>query len=428
GGTDRTQLTGSPLVGVIDIADGDIHEVSLCISRISDTELDIRVTVDGASFSTISTPPSADYFTFDELGISEGQNQDWLLDDVSVYAGPDGCLAKVPSFLGEVSVSDNCSDAQNITVSQSPAPGSLIGQGINVITLTATDECGNEGTCTVNIDVVDTTPPAITGVASNVTVECDQIPTAVDPSAADNCDANVSIALAETSISCPNAPLGLIHLYEADGNALDSVGGAHGTIINAGFTNGFVGSGAFCYDGDNDRIELPNTVMDGLADFSVEFWMNSADADEATFISAANAVQFNEFIIIQQPVGTSQVRVFVKGTAWNTGAQILDGAWHHVAFTRSGGLGVLYIDGIPFGSNTVPAAALDVDVTGLMFGQEQDALGGGFTPAQDLDGKMDDVGFYNRALTASEIAGIHAAASEGKCPTSDCQQNTQITR
>src|SRR5204863_4888355 len=58
------------------------------------------------------------------------------------------CLAAVPDVLGGVSASDSCSGTNGITLSQSPAAGTLVGLGTHVITVTATDAATNSATCT----------------------------------------------------------------------------------------------------------------------------------------------------------------------------------------------------------------------------------------------------------------------------------------
>src|SRR5439155_503603 len=55
-------------------------------------------------------------------------------------ASADGtCQTAVPNVLSGVTVSDACSAASAITVSQSPAAGTLVGLGAHTITVTATD-------------------------------------------------------------------------------------------------------------------------------------------------------------------------------------------------------------------------------------------------------------------------------------------------
>src|SRR5205823_3014463 len=47
------------------------------------------------------------------------------------------CQATVPDVLGGVSVSDNCSPTNAISLTQSPLAGTLVGLGTNTITVTA---------------------------------------------------------------------------------------------------------------------------------------------------------------------------------------------------------------------------------------------------------------------------------------------------
>src|SRR5205809_1819945 len=79
----------------------------------------------------------------------------------SVSAGTN-CLAAVPDVLGGVSASDSCSGTNGITLSQSPAAGTLVGLGTHVITATATDAATNSATCTTTFTVTDDTAPTVT--------------------------------------------------------------------------------------------------------------------------------------------------------------------------------------------------------------------------------------------------------------------------
>src|SRR5207253_7100336 len=59
----------------------------------------------------------------------------------------DNCQAPVPNIMGGASVSDNCSAPSAITLSQSPAPGTLVGPGTHTITMTTADAAGQVTTC-----------------------------------------------------------------------------------------------------------------------------------------------------------------------------------------------------------------------------------------------------------------------------------------
>ena len=79
------------------------------------------------------------------------------------------CQAAVPSVVGGVVATDNCTDAASLTVSQSPGAGTLVTKGVTTITITVKDAANNSSTCTTTFTVNDTTPPTITCPA-NMTV------------------------------------------------------------------------------------------------------------------------------------------------------------------------------------------------------------------------------------------------------------------
>jgi len=88
---------------------------------------------------------------------------------------------------------------------------------------------------------------------------------------------------------------------------------------------------------------------------------------------------------------------------------IEDGEWHHVTVTRSGTTGRLYLGGTQLGNPiTVNGATLDIDPDGLIFGQDQDEVGGRFEADEAWAGAMDNLRIYNRALSASEVELVAA--------------------
>jgi len=56
-------------------------------------------------------------------------------------------------YTSGVSVSDNCSNEQNIVITQSPVTGTILTIGTHSITLTATDECGNASSCQYELEI-----------------------------------------------------------------------------------------------------------------------------------------------------------------------------------------------------------------------------------------------------------------------------------
>jgi probable HAF family extracellular repeat protein len=82
----------------------------------------------------------------------------------------DNCQAAVPNVLANVLVTDNCTPAEQLVLTQNPAPGTLVGTGSYTIVVTVADASGNNSTASVALSVVDMTPPTILGVPGPLTV------------------------------------------------------------------------------------------------------------------------------------------------------------------------------------------------------------------------------------------------------------------
>ena len=197
--------------------------------------------------------------------------------------------------------------------------------------------------------------------------------------------------------------VGYWHFDEGSGSvAYDSSGeGNDGTIYGAGWTSGKCG-GALSFDGVDDRVKLPNSVINGLTDVTSEFWVKTTDTC-AGIITGANSGQHNEYLIYWD--SANEIMTHIKGQSYPTPVTALtDGNWHHVAVVRSGSEVSVYVDGTFEGNWTdAPTGALTIDPNGLWLGGDQDCVGGCWEEIQQLDGLLDEVRILNRALSAEEI-------------------------
>lgn len=106
------------------------------------------------------------------------------------------CQAPVPNYVAGSTAADNCDSS--LTLTQSPAAGTMVGNGPHTVTVTATDDAGNSGSDTVIFTVNDTTPPTITAPAdssASADANCQApVPNYVaGTTTADNCDSSLAI-------------------------------------------------------------------------------------------------------------------------------------------------------------------------------------------------------------------------------------------
>jgi glycosidase len=101
------------------------------------------------------------------------------------------CQAAIPNVAPGVTASDNLTPAGSLVITQSPTPGTMVGTGAHSITVTVTDLAGNSKTCTTTLNVIDDTPPTITGVGVDNPVlsppNHKMMNVTVNYSSADNC-------------------------------------------------------------------------------------------------------------------------------------------------------------------------------------------------------------------------------------------------
>ena len=200
---------------------------------------------------------------------------------------------------------------------------------------------------------------------------------------------------------------GLLLYLQFGGNTNDLSGnGNNGTLLG-----GATASGALVL-GDNatDALSLPLTVMDNLHDFTFAAWLRMDSLRNASHevISGANA-NFDNVLIFWYREHTDEWVVGINGgdNPFAIDNRIEDQQWHHVALTRTGSTANLYLDGVVLGSAvSVGNDTLEIDAGGLIFGQDQDVLGGGFAQDQSWAGAMDNLCIYNRALSATEVQTV----------------------
>jgi hypothetical protein len=100
------------------------------------------------------------------------------------------CQGTVPNVIPAIVAADNCTSANQLVITQSPAAGTST--GLNYVTVTVTDLYGNSTTRDIALMVADTTAPAINSVTASpnmLTPPNHQfVPVTISVSASDACD------------------------------------------------------------------------------------------------------------------------------------------------------------------------------------------------------------------------------------------------
>ena len=217
----------------------------------------------------------------------------------------------------------------------------------------------------------------------------------------------------------------LVAYYPLDGDARDASGNGHHGVqrgTEAGEDRFGNESGAVLFQGTGDRIDLPHRVLDGLRDVSISLWLKTAKSGTQSILSGANRSNDNEHLLYLPT--EQQFILFSHGRAGQLQFEcavdvepIADGRWHHIVWVRNAteGYSDLYLDGA--GQTGICGHLeyrdLSVEEGGLILGQDQDRLGGGFDSSQAFQGSLDDLWIYDRALTASEVQALRGRIRPG---------------
>ncbi len=196
---------------------------------------------------------------------------------------------------------------------------------------------------------------------------------------------------------------GRVNWWPADGNATDVVGGNNGTLINgAGFGPGILGQ-AFNFSG-NQYVQTLYPVPFGSNNFSVDLWVNfNSKPGSNTFIADDNGPGCTDKWILGLNGGVLSFHIntspscvgigFFSQYRWSPNPH----QWYNLAVTRNTGNITIYVNGVRVSSEITSSTSNPTVPLTIGSGES-----GG------VDGLIDDVQIYNRALTASEIQGIQA--------------------
>ncbi len=218
---------------------------------------------------------------------------------------------------------------------------------------------------------------------------------------------------------CVEPPYGLVSWWRGDGNAFDSIGGNDGTLENgATFAAGLVGQ-AISLPTGNDFVEVPHddSLSFGATDpMSIAFWAYRATNDPLQHILSkrydCTGGEWNYQMWWHS--GSDALCIgSMSGNVCTTADKLPLQTWTHLAVSFDGSEVTIYVNGAPEVTESF-VLGTDTNSPPLRFGSvaDCDELDQGFR------GLLDEIEFFDRALSRDEVLAVYRAGSFGRC--TDC--------
>ena len=228
---------------------------------------------------------------------------------------------------------------------------------------------------------------------------------AADP--APNLNANLISAWPFDELDESHSPATTPDLWGGNDLACDLIEG--GNLVPGVFDN------ALSFDGF-EEIAYRTTGFPYTAspEYSVSFWVKAdtnvqSAADVRVFAEGSDTTNTPLFGMgTSNTVGSPTMRMYIRSdsntavVASESEMAIFNDVWHHVVWTDRNGQGRLYVDGV------LDPAVFYYTRTGQVFTFNQTSVGAIKRAAVShwLNGAVDDVGIWNRALTWSEVQAL----------------------
>lgn len=224
-------------------------------------------------------------------------------------------------------------------------------------------------------------------------------------------DSGYSNTASETTLADPPPPppIGLVAAFALDEGtgtttADISGNGNTGTISGATWVVGKYGQ-ALSFDGSDDYITAGSSALFDLPNGTITFWYfgQSNINDQAFVAKDVSGVNDGDFFlrVRQSDDATNPNKILVTTTQGGVQDDLVStipapfGAWVFLGITFGSGGKQLFINGIPNSSNS--------NTNGMTNATADLIIGSQRPGASPLNGQIDNVRVYNRALSQSEI-------------------------
>jgi hypothetical protein len=219
---------------------------------------------------------------------------------------------------------------------------------------------------------------------------------------------------------------GLVAWYPFTGNANDESGnGNNGTVNGATLTTdrfgnankaySFNGTSNFISVSNNNSLQTPNAI-------SVNSWVQFSGPGQGSSRLISKGWSPNGIEVHTETSTNHKIRCggAFNGTGYGPISQttLADSQWYMVTTIDNGNVKYIYINGTLEGTLVHNYGSVPVSTINLCFGKNSQ------NATDYLDGKLDDIGIWNRVLTQQEITALYNACLNNI--TNITPQNNQV--
>ena len=203
---------------------------------------------------------------------------------------------------------------------------------------------------------------------------------------------------------------GLVGYWPFSGNANDESGnGNNGTVNGANLTTDRFGNvnSAYNFNGLNNYI---SAVRNNLNQFSVSLWFNANLNQEYSPFVDANNSNWEIYLIYLKPTFTNWITAPSNYEEFISTTTVPLSQWQHIVYTYTSNNVNVYLNGVLISSFS--NVSLVNSNNGLYY------FGASISgSSQFYEGKLDDIGIWNRILTQDDITNLYNSANTNECLT-----------
>jgi len=220
------------------------------------------------------------------------------------------------------------------------------------------------------------------------------------------------------------------NLDETSGDAIDSLNNNDGDVFGATHNViGRVGTG-YRFDGVNDYIRVSdNNSLDINNQITISAWINTTETGTMRIVNKES--QSNDSDTYLLAIVSNKIWARINGTDGVAGvSNVNNGLWNHIMFTYDGATMSVYLNGKLENSASSSKVISSTD-NDLFIGAYQSTAGGTIT--NYFNGSIDEVGIWNRSLSASEVMELYRTQVSSYHPLIDGEEllftsNQNLTR